>query len=105
MAGLYKGLSAGLLRQATYTTARLGIFKIINEEAIKMNDNKPLPLYQKLLCGLTAGGIGAFVGTPADLTLIRMQSGARSNPQHVVAQVVQRRLQFATEDFSAEFAV
>lgn len=23
---LYKGLSAGLLRQATYTTARLGIF-------------------------------------------------------------------------------
>ena len=24
---LYKGLSAGLLRQATYTTARMGIFE------------------------------------------------------------------------------
>ena len=26
---LYKGLSAGLLRQATYTTARLGIYKCV----------------------------------------------------------------------------
>ena len=74
-ASLYNGLSAGLLRQATYTTARLGIFQVINAEAIKMNDGKPLPLYQKALCGLTAGGLGALVGTPADLTLIRMQAG------------------------------
>ena len=29
---LYKGLNAGLLRQATYTTARLGIFQIISEK-------------------------------------------------------------------------
>jgi solute carrier family 25 oxoglutarate transporter 11 len=29
---LYKGLNAGLLRQATYTTARLGIFSIISEK-------------------------------------------------------------------------
>ena len=37
---LYKGLSAGLLRQATYTTARLGIYNNIFEAAKKMNDNK-----------------------------------------------------------------
>lgn len=73
-ASLYNGLSAGLLRQATYTTARLGIFQVINAEAIKMNKGKALPLYQKALCGLTAGGLGALVGTPADLTLIRMQA-------------------------------
>lgn len=29
---LYKGLNAGLLRQATYTTARLGIFQVITEK-------------------------------------------------------------------------
>jgi hypothetical protein len=40
-----------------------------------MNDGQPLPLYQKALCGLVAGGLGALVGTPADLTLIRMQAG------------------------------
>ncbi|XP_058200498.1 mitochondrial dicarboxylate/tricarboxylate transporter DTC isoform X2 [Rhododendron vialii] len=72
----YKGLSAGLLRQATYTTARLGSFKILTNKAIEANDGKPLPLYQKALCGLTAGAIGASVGSPADLALIRMQADA-----------------------------
>ncbi|KAL0843349.1 hypothetical protein Bca101_016594 [Brassica carinata] len=68
------GLSAGLLRQATYTTARLGSFKMLTAKASEANDGKPLPLYQKALCGLTAGAIGASVGSPADLALIRMQA-------------------------------
>ncbi|KAE9610429.1 hypothetical protein Lal_00006174 [Lupinus albus] len=72
----YKGLSAGLLRQATYTTARLGSFRILTTKAIEANDGKPLPLYQKALCGLTAGAIGATVGSPSDLALIRMQADA-----------------------------
>ena len=33
-----------------------------------------LPLWQKAVAGLTAGGLGALVGTPADLTLIRLQA-------------------------------
>ena len=70
---LYRGLSAGLLRQATYTTARLGLFKVLTTKAIEMNDGKPLPLYQKAFCGLAAGGLGALFGSPADLSLIRMQ--------------------------------
>ncbi|CAL5333412.1 unnamed protein product [Camellia sinensis] len=68
------GLTAGLLRQATYTTARLGSFRILTNKAIEANDGKPLSLYQKALCGLTAGAIGASVGSPVDLALIRMQS-------------------------------
>ncbi|KAL2347454.1 hypothetical protein Fmac_001454 [Flemingia macrophylla] len=60
VAAFYKGLSAGLLRQATYTTSRLGSFKILTSKAIEANDGKPLPLYQKALCGLTAGAIGAY---------------------------------------------
>ncbi|KAJ8446494.1 hypothetical protein Cgig2_027456 [Carnegiea gigantea] len=95
----YKGLSAGLLRQATYTTARLGSFsyckfyvvtncaskalsmmlirvRVLTNKAVEANDGKPLPLYQKALCGLTAGAIGACVGNPADLALIRMQADA-----------------------------
>ncbi|KAL8159534.1 hypothetical protein V2J09_001071 [Rumex salicifolius] len=72
----YKGLSAGLLRQATYTTARLGTFRVLTNKAVAANEGKPLPLYQKALCGLTAGAIGASVGSPADLALIRMQADA-----------------------------
>jgi len=39
---LYKGLSAGLLRQATYTTARLGIFQGLSDYLKKTNDGKVL---------------------------------------------------------------
>lgn len=70
----YKGLSAGLLRQATYTTARLGSFRWLTQKAIDANDGKKLALYQKAAIGLTAGAIGATVGSPADLALIRMQA-------------------------------
>lgn len=79
---LYKGLNAGLLRQATYTTTRLGIFQVITDEAKKMNGGANLPLWQKAACGLTAGGIGALVGTPADLTLIRMQADSTLPVEH-----------------------
>lgn len=71
---LYKGLSAGLLRQATYTTARMGLFNNFSAFLKDYNKGQPIPLYQKALAGLAAGGMGAFVGTPADLTLIRMQA-------------------------------
>ncbi|KAG9155690.1 hypothetical protein Leryth_003965 [Lithospermum erythrorhizon] len=68
----YNGLSAGLLRQATYTTARLGTFKILTAKAIEANDGKPLPLYQKALCGLTAGAIGTLHYTNAFQALYRI---------------------------------
>ncbi|VAH58824.1 unnamed protein product [Triticum turgidum subsp. durum] len=70
----YKGLSAGLLRQATYTTARLGSFRVLTNKAVEANEGKPLPLVQKAAIGLTAGAIGACFGSPADLALIRMQA-------------------------------
>ena len=54
----------------------LWFFRILTNKAIEANDGKPLPLYQKALCGLTAGAIGATVGSPADLALIRMQADA-----------------------------
>ena len=38
--GLYRGLSAGLLRQATYTTARLGIFNNLSIYLKNANEGK-----------------------------------------------------------------
>lgn len=80
-AALYKGLSAGLLRQATYTTARMGIFSTLSDELKKRNDGKELPLYQKAFAGLAAGGLGAMFGSPADLSLIRMQADGTLPPE------------------------
>jgi solute carrier family 25 oxoglutarate transporter 11 len=42
---------------------------------------QPLPLWQKAVCGLTAGGLGALVGSPADLSLIRMQADTTLPPE------------------------
>ena len=69
---LYNGLSAGLLRQASYTTTRLGIYTWLFETF--STEGKPPGFFMKAALGMTAGGIGAFVGTPAEVALIRMTS-------------------------------
>ncbi len=56
--------------------------RLLTSKAMAANDGKPLPLYQKALCGLTAGAIGASVGNPADLALIRMQADATLPEAH-----------------------
>ncbi|KAK3802841.1 hypothetical protein RRG08_053992 [Elysia crispata] len=75
LSGIYTGLSAGLLRQATYTTTRLGIYSSLFDMFSK--DGKPPNFITKALIGVTAGGIGAFVGTPAEVALIRMTADGR----------------------------
>ncbi|KAJ5216063.1 mitochondrial 2-oxoglutarate/malate carrier protein [Penicillium cinerascens] len=73
---LYTGLSAGLLRQAVYTTARLGFFdtfiKKLNARAEAAE--RKVTFAERAAAGLSAGGIAAMIGNPADLALVRMQS-------------------------------
>lgn len=73
---LYTGLSAGLLRQAVYTTARLGFFDTFMKAFTKAADARDAKIgfKERAGAGLTAGGLAAMVGNPADLALIRMQS-------------------------------
>lgn len=73
---LYTGLSAGLLRQAVYTTARLGLFDtMMGSLASKAKqEGRQVGFSERATAGLTAGGIAAMIGNPADLALIRMQS-------------------------------
>nr|KAJ0218785.1 hypothetical protein LSAT_V11C300130380 [Lactuca sativa] len=53
----------------------------MRNKALEANDGKTLPLYQKSFCGLKAGAIGACVGSPAELALIRMQADASPTVQ------------------------
>ncbi|KAL9600245.1 MAG: hypothetical protein Q9219_003289 [cf. Caloplaca sp. 3 TL-2023] len=75
-ADLYTGLSAGLLRQAVYTTARLGFFDtFMNLLKVRAEANgSQIGFTERAGAGLAAGGLAAMVGNPADLALIRMQS-------------------------------
>uniref|UniRef100_T1JNF0 Mitochondrial 2-oxoglutarate/malate carrier protein n=1 Tax=Strigamia maritima TaxID=126957 RepID=T1JNF0_STRMM len=74
--GIYAGLSAGLLRQASYTTTRLGIYTWLFELS-SGSDGKPPGFFMKAGLGMVAGAIGAFVGTPAEVALIRMTADGR----------------------------
>lgn len=58
MGGLYKGLSAGLLRQATYTTTRMGIFNSMLQNQEK--DGQKASVSFKVFAGLFAGAVGTF---------------------------------------------
>ncbi|KAF2734432.1 mitochondrial carrier [Polyplosphaeria fusca] len=73
---LYTGLSAGLLRQAVYTTARLGFFDTFMKSLKATAEEKgtKIGFKERAGAGLAAGGLAAMVGNPADLALIRMQS-------------------------------
>ena len=73
---LYTGLSAGLLRQAVYTTARLGFFDTLMGMAkSRAQAQGATPGFaERAVAGLSAGGLAALIGNPADLALIRMQS-------------------------------
>ncbi|KAK4665843.1 putative mitochondrial 2-oxoglutarate/malate carrier protein [Podospora pseudopauciseta] len=73
---LYTGLSAGLLRQAVYTTARIGFFDTFmgSLSARAKANGKQVGFSERATAGLSAGGLAAMLGNPADLALIRMQS-------------------------------
>ncbi|XP_012282349.1 mitochondrial 2-oxoglutarate/malate carrier protein [Orussus abietinus] len=75
----YSGLSAGLVRQATYTTTRLGIYNQLQDY---WKANYPSPPNFRVLCGMAmcSGCCGAFVGTPAEVALVRMTSDGRLPP-------------------------
>lgn len=93
---LYTGLSAGLLRQAVYTTARLGFFDTFISRLNKRAEasGRKVTFGERAAAGLTAGGIAAMIGNPADLALIRMQSDglkpkeARANYRSVIDALV-----------------
>lgn len=76
LVGFYDGLSAGLMRQVVYGTSRLGLFFTF-EDALKQRAEAKGTRYgfgQRAAASLAAGGLGAFIGNPVEVALIRMQS-------------------------------
>ncbi|KAH0951918.1 hypothetical protein HN011_002815 [Eciton burchellii] len=76
IAKFYTGLSAGLVRQATYTTVRLGIYNQLQDYWRQRHVDNPGFITLAFMAG-TAGAVGAFIGTPADIALVRMTTDGR----------------------------
>ncbi|XP_053607616.1 mitochondrial dicarboxylate carrier [Plodia interpunctella] len=77
--GLYNGISASLLRQLTYSTARFGIYEVCNQR-LAPKDGRPMPFYMKAFLAGLGGFAGGFVGNPADLVNVRMQNDMKLPP-------------------------
>ncbi|CAH1390669.1 unnamed protein product [Nezara viridula] len=69
---LYNGISASLLRQLTYSTARFGIYEIAKEHL--SSHGEKVSFGNRVLIAGMAGAAGGVVGTPADLVNVRMQN-------------------------------
>ena len=68
-----------MFRQATYTTARLGIYQTLLER-FRQPDGRPPRFVVNLLLGIVSGGLGSFIGTPAEVALVRMTLDGRLPP-------------------------
>ncbi|KAI9207303.1 mitochondrial carrier domain-containing protein [Polychytrium aggregatum] len=74
--GLYGGLSASLLRQGTYSTARFAVYDGIKLK-LQPDPKVPLTYSENILAGIVGGLIGGLCGTPADLVNVRMQNDGK----------------------------
>jgi len=76
--GLYSGLSAAFGRQLVYGTSRMGLHRTVSDYIKQQRESQgldgKLPFLQKFLVSAVTGGIGATLGCPADVALVRMQA-------------------------------
>jgi solute carrier family 25 oxoglutarate transporter 11 len=93
---LWAGWSAGMLRQATYATLRLGLFDrfLTFFESSATRKGQTIGFRERAASSLLAGGIAAGLSNPAEVALIRMQSDGmrpknqRANYRSVVDALV-----------------
>ena len=65
---LYSGLSAALLRQASYSTVRFGVYEDLKRRATNASATGAQPSFGKLLgIAMISGCIGGVIGNPADV--------------------------------------
>jgi len=75
MSALWKGVNAAWVREASYTSLRLGLYEPI-KIVFGANDPATSTFLKKFLAGSAAGAIGSLAGNPFDVLKTRMMSDA-----------------------------
>ena len=70
---LYSGLSASLMRQAIYGTARLGLHRVFTNK-LKERNGGHITFWMSTLSSLTSGALAGMIGNPFDISMVRMQA-------------------------------
>ena len=63
-----------MMRQASYGTARIGLNRSFADKAQAWHGGSSLPFALKVGAGMASGAVAVCIGTPLDLTLVRMQA-------------------------------
>ncbi|TGZ48478.1 hypothetical protein CRM22_010975 [Opisthorchis felineus] len=74
---LYNGISASLLRQATYSLPRFGLYEMYKNA---VGPNRKITFHEQLAVAGGSGFIGGLCGQPADLVNVRMQNDMKRPP-------------------------
>lgn len=69
---LWTGLSASILRQSTYSTARFGLYTILSQRLRERNGGNPVSSWTTIGAAAVAGGLAGVIGNPAEVILVRM---------------------------------
>ena len=79
-AGLYRGLSASLCREMSYSGIRMGMYEPARRSLAGWLGVDPAhtPLYLKVLAGAITGCTGSALANPLDLVKVRMQALPKS---------------------------
>ncbi|KAG0563166.1 hypothetical protein M758_8G008600 [Ceratodon purpureus] len=70
--GLWRGTGAALLREASYSSIRMGLYEPLKHAWT--DDPAHSPLWIKVAAGSLAGTIGSAIANPTDVVMIRMQA-------------------------------
>ncbi|XP_005895874.2 mitochondrial brown fat uncoupling protein 1 isoform X1 [Bos mutus] len=68
---LYSGLPAGLQRQISFASLRIGLYDTVQEF---FTTGKEASLGSKISAGLTTGGVAVFIGQPTEVVKVRLQA-------------------------------
>lgn len=80
--GLFKGFQGGMMRQLFFGTTRLGIFDYFNGYLQRTKGPENITLIDRIILGVSAGGIAMTIANPTDVIKIRFQSDSRMNPRY-----------------------
>ena len=74
VSAFYRGVDAGMLRQAVFSPVRMGAFYWISEliKSHKDPKNQKLSMTEKSLCSGITGFLGAIACSPIDLAYVRL---------------------------------
>lgn len=69
---LYRGLTASLMREASYSGMRMGFYEPV-KQLLGASDPKNTSLHLKIAAGGITGAVGSAIANPLDLVKVRMQ--------------------------------